>query len=85
VPGNEDNDYTKSVTVLTAGMSVSHCRIIEKIGAGGMGEVYLTEDTKRDRKMSLKFAPFHLCQDTDPVIKEVYNAKAGLARLKAKS
>jgi non-specific serine/threonine protein kinase len=44
---------------------VSHYRIIEKIGAGGMGEVYMSEDTELDRKIALKFLPPHLCQDDD--------------------
>ncbi len=43
---NESNDdQTRSLTNLAAGTEVSHYTIISKIGAGGMGEVYLTEDT----------------------------------------
>ncbi|MCX6832062.1 MAG: protein kinase, partial [candidate division Zixibacteria bacterium] len=42
-----------------------HYRIVEKIGAGGMGEVYLAEDTELNRKIALKFLSPHLCQDAD--------------------
>jgi len=44
---------------------VAHYRIVEQIGAGGMGEVYLAEDTKLKRNVALKFLPSHLCQDED--------------------
>ncbi|MCH9024564.1 MAG: serine/threonine protein kinase [candidate division Zixibacteria bacterium] len=55
---------------------VQHYRIIEKIGAGGMGEVYLAEDTSLHRKVALKFLPTRYSADADFKARFVREAEA---------
>ncbi|UCC45558.1 MAG: serine/threonine protein kinase, partial [Candidatus Zixiibacteriota bacterium] len=58
-----DDDQTRSFVALAVGTEVSQYKILSKIGAGGMGEVWLAEDPQLDRKVALKFLPPHLSQD----------------------
>ena len=58
---------------------LSHYRIVSKIGAGGMGEVYLAEDTKLGRKVAIKFLNEDRSRDVDKLKRFIQEAKAASA------
>src|SRR5687768_4266938 len=69
----------KMTKELPAGSTLSHYRIVSKIGEGGMGEVYLAHDTKLDRKVAIKFLHEEFSKDADKLGRFVREAKAASA------
>jgi serine/threonine protein kinase len=61
------------------GQTISHYRIKKKLGSGGSGEIYKTEDTKLKRTVALKFLPSSFSSDTDSKERLIHEAQAASA------
>ena len=59
--------------------TISHYKILEKLGEGGMGEVYLANDTKLKRQVTIKFLPELLTKEKENVERFEREAEAAAA------
>ncbi len=66
-------------TPTMSGRTISHYKIISSLGAGGMGEVYLAEDTTLRRKVALKLLPDFFTKDPDRLRRFAQEARAASA------
>src|SRR5262245_36649615 len=66
-------------TTLSIGQHIGHHRIISLLGRGGMGEVYLAQDTRLGRKVALKLLPAEFTRDAGRVRRFEQEARAASA------
>lgn len=75
----DERENTRSFFVPAVGLSIGHYRLITKLGSGGMGDVFLAEDSTLNRKVAIKFLSQQLCDDPEAKNRFIREAQAAAA------
>ncbi len=77
--GDVAAEFLSTQSTFEPGHQIENYRIVRKLGAGGMGEVYLVDDTRLQRKVALKLLPPHYTSNPDRVRRFEREARAASA------
>ncbi len=72
-------DLPVPLVIVQAGTRLSHYEILEPLGKGGMGEVYLGKDTRLGRKVAIKVLPAEFASDPERLARFEQEARAAAA------